>query len=94
MMTTSTATQEFSFDPPTLAERKRALVRRELAAAAARLLEESDYDSITVEDITRAADVSRRTFFRYFSTKEDVFLATLGDFIRTVQTLPRGATAR
>jgi AcrR family transcriptional regulator len=83
--TAGAASEQTPDDTPTLAERKRAFVRRELAAAAARLLEESDYASITIEDITRSAGVSRRTFFRYFSSKEDVFLATLGDFGRAVE---------
>jgi AcrR family transcriptional regulator len=63
-----------------LAERKRQIVRVELAAAAAELLREREYDAITVEDITLTAGVSRRTFFRYFSSKEDVFLATQENF--------------
>jgi AcrR family transcriptional regulator len=70
---------------PSLANRKRELVREELAAAAAQLLHEREYDSITVDDITLAAGVSRRTFFRYFSSKEDVFLATFANFGREVQ---------
>jgi AcrR family transcriptional regulator len=72
-------------DGRSLADRKRDLVRRELATAAAKLLETSDYESITVEGITDAAGVSRRTFFRYFSSKDAVFLATLEEFGRSVQ---------
>jgi AcrR family transcriptional regulator len=59
-----------------LAERKREVVRVELSTAAARLLADRHYDTITVDDIVSVAGVSRRTFFRYFPTKEDVFLAT------------------
>jgi len=49
----------------------RAEVRRELVAAAARLFTERGYDDTTVDDIAGAAGVGRRTFFRYFRSKED-----------------------
>jgi AcrR family transcriptional regulator len=49
----------------------RAEVRRELVHAAARLFDERGYDDTTVDDIAAAAGVGRRTFFRYFRSKED-----------------------
>jgi AcrR family transcriptional regulator len=49
----------------------RAEVRRELVAAAARLFDERGYEETTVDDIAAAAGVGRRTFFRYFRSKED-----------------------
>ncbi|MCO1654754.1 TetR family transcriptional regulator [Pseudonocardia humida] len=49
----------------------RAEVRRELVAAAARLFDERGYEDTTVDDIAGAAGVGRRTFFRYFRSKED-----------------------
>lgn len=44
-------------------------------AAAVRLFTERGYDETSVADITDAADVSKRTFFLHFPTKEDVLLA-------------------
>jgi AcrR family transcriptional regulator len=68
-----------------LAERKRQLVRDELTESALRLLAYQGYEQTTVEQIVAAAGVSRRTFFRYFRSKEDViieFLSQLGAKLR------------
>jgi AcrR family transcriptional regulator len=49
----------------------RAEVRRDLVAAAVRLFHSQGYEDTTVDDIAAAAGVGRRTFFRYFRSKED-----------------------
>jgi len=49
----------------------RAEVRRDLVAAAVHLFTERGYDETTIDDIAVAAGVGRRTFFRYFPSKED-----------------------
>jgi AcrR family transcriptional regulator len=51
-------------------EEGRAEVRRDLVAAAVRLFGEQGYDDTTVDDIAAGAGVGRRTFFRYFPSKE------------------------
>lgn len=56
-------------------ERKKSAVRMALRAAALRLVDEAGMDAVTIDDITEAADVSPRTFFNYFSSKEDALTA-------------------
>jgi AcrR family transcriptional regulator len=57
-------------------DRKKQQTRVALMNAAVRLVDERGLDRVTVEDISEAADVSPRTFFNYFATKDD---AILGD---------------
>ncbi|MEU6246960.1 helix-turn-helix domain-containing protein [Glycomyces sp. NPDC047010] len=56
-------------------ERKKQQTRRALIETAARLFEERGYDATGVADIAEAADVTKRTFFLHFATKEDVLLS-------------------
>ncbi|MFD0744413.1 TetR family transcriptional regulator [Phytohabitans flavus] len=76
-----------------MAERKRQLVADELRDAALMLLATRGFDAVTVGDIVAAAGMSRRTFFRYFASKEDVvvqFLADMGtDIIAGLAARPR-----
>jgi AcrR family transcriptional regulator len=44
----------------------------EVAAVALRLFEERGFETITVDEIAGAAQISVRTFYRYFPAKEDV----------------------
>ncbi|QLE75812.1 TetR family transcriptional regulator [Streptomyces rectiverticillatus] len=68
-----------------MAERKRRLVSNELTEAALQLMALKGFDAATIDEIATTAGVSKRTFFRYFASKEDVvvqFLAGMGADIR------------
>jgi AcrR family transcriptional regulator len=53
-------------------DRRRTETRERLYEAAMHLLTERDFDAVTVEMITEAADVGKGTFFNYFANKEAV----------------------
>lgn len=60
--------------PQGLRERKKRQTRMRLARAAVALFVARGYEGTSVDDIAAAADVSRRTFFRYFRSKDEVFI--------------------
>jgi AcrR family transcriptional regulator len=55
-------------------QRKRRTTRETLIAAALDLFEENGFAATTIDEITERADVARRTFFRYFASKDAVLL--------------------
>jgi AcrR family transcriptional regulator len=52
--------------------RKQQLVRDAIFDSAIELFEAKGFDETTVEEIAQAAGVSRASFFRYFSSKDDL----------------------
>jgi AcrR family transcriptional regulator len=64
-----------------LRERKKDQTRDALARAAIELFQEKGYEATTVAEIARAASVSRRTFFRYFPTKDALLFVDNSDHL-------------
>lgn len=61
--------------PPGVRERKRHETFQRIIAKGLKLFVKHGYDATTVDAIAAAAGISRRTFFYYFKSKEDVLLA-------------------
>ena len=57
--------------------RKRDQAREELLRAALRLAEDAPFHDVTVDEIARAAGISRSAFYTHFSDKHDLLLAAL-----------------
>src|SRR5687767_14810234 len=67
-----------------LRERKRARTRAALIGAAAELFDRKGYAETTVAEIAAAADVSTRTFFGYFASKEELLFPDSAGRVRRV----------
>jgi AcrR family transcriptional regulator len=57
-----------------LRETKKANTSQAIVDAAMELFKGRHFSDVSVDEIAAAAGIGRRTFFRYFPTKEDVFL--------------------
>jgi AcrR family transcriptional regulator len=60
--------------PVTLRERTRRAVQAELVEVAQELFVAQGYEATTVDAIANAAGMSKRSFFRYFGSKEELVL--------------------
>jgi AcrR family transcriptional regulator len=64
---------------PGLRERKKARTHRAISEAAIALFLERGYDAVSVSEIAAAAEVSKRTLFSYFPTKDELVLHRFAD---------------
>src|SRR6266545_1944911 len=79
-----------------LRERKKRQTREAIAQAAMTLFAAHGFDAVTVADVARAADVSEKTVFNYFPSKEDLVLHGGAErraaLIEAIRARPRGAS--
>jgi AcrR family transcriptional regulator len=82
---------------PGLRERKKQRTRETIARVAVELFEERGYEATTVAEIAEAADVSTRTVFSYFPSKEDILFCDFPEvkaaLARTLDERPDGKDA-
>jgi AcrR family transcriptional regulator len=64
-----------------LRERKKARTRGAISEAAIGLFLERGYDNVSVVDVAEAAEVSKRTLFAYFPSKDDLVLHRFADHL-------------
>lgn len=76
--------------------RKKTERRHRIEDAALTLFETNGFGATTIEDIAAASDIAPRTFFSYFTTKEDVVLADyaarLERIVEELEQQPPGAS--
>ncbi|MGW6333228.1 TetR family transcriptional regulator [Nocardia rhamnosiphila] len=81
---------------PGLRERKKRRTHAAISEAALRLFLADGFDAVSVVDIATAAEVSKRTLFQYFPSKEDLVVHRFADHIdeaaRAVRDRARGQT--
>ncbi|MFC7307534.1 TetR/AcrR family transcriptional regulator [Streptomyces monticola] len=78
--TSATPSPAASAEPrPSLRERKKLRTRQALVDTALELFTERGFDGATLDELCDAVEVSKRTFFRTFSSKEDVAMAPTQD---------------
>jgi AcrR family transcriptional regulator len=77
-----------------LRERKKLKTRQAIADTAMRLFLERGFDNVSISEIARATDVSDKTVFNYFPTKEDLFYSRFETFeaalLEAIRERPRG----
>jgi AcrR family transcriptional regulator len=66
---------------PGLRERKKARTRQAISDAAIALFLQRGYEQVSVTEIADAAEVSKRTLFVYFPSKDDLVLHRFADHV-------------
>jgi AcrR family transcriptional regulator len=83
---TLAAMNDLEKTPTGLRERKRQLTLERIAETGLKLFIENGYEATTLDAIAAASGISRRTFFYYLKSKEDVLLAhESGDIPRVLR---------
>ena len=79
-----------------LRARKKRAARELIAATARRLFAERGYDTVTVAAVAAAAEVSEKTVFNHFATKEDLAFAGreegIAQFVTAISERPHGSS--
>lgn len=69
-----------------------ALAKKYISTALLLLMEQHDYQSITITDIAKKAGVSRMTYYRAYSSKEDILIQYFNeiadDFFKELESRP------
>jgi AcrR family transcriptional regulator len=77
---------------PGLRQQKKQATKRLLVKTAHQLFAEKGYEATTFDDIAAASEISRRTIFRYFPTKESIVFADhdnrLNGFLQALSDAP------
>lgn len=73
-------------DPSLRRGRRKSTSPHELEKVAFELFEERGFDATTVDDIARGAGIGRRTFFRYFESKNDVVWGSFSEQLDHMRT--------
>lgn len=79
-----------------LRERKKRRMREEISDVATRLFAERGFEQVTLAEIAAAAEVSVKTIFNHFGSKEELYFDRLGELrdalVATITERPRGVT--
>jgi AcrR family transcriptional regulator len=67
--------------PEGLREHKKRRTHQRIAEAGLNLFLANGYDATTLDEIAAAAGISRRTFFSYFKSKDEILLAQLSSYV-------------